>query len=596
MKLFYKRDWDGFFGLAVDNLVQLLLIIFLFEGVMLGAVPDSDLRRTILNHLVYARILPAAAVSIIIGNLFYAFLAHRLARREKREDVCALPYGINTVSLIVFFWFVILPTFQESLKRTPGDFSGAANAAWKLGLLACLGSGVIEFVGAFVAERVRQATPRAALLSTLAGIAIGFISMTFALQIWQSPLVSLVPLGVILLTYFGRVQFRGLPGGFVALVVGTALGWGFVGLKLLCLHFGWNHVPLLTDRYATETTLSPCALSTSVSSTVALWQGGGLHWPIWCGQELWSVVIDGGQWAQFSAVIVAMGLFNVIGSLQNIESAEAGGDKYPTLPALAVNGLGTIAAALFGSCFPTTIYIGHPGWKALGARAGYSTLNGLFFVLICLTGLVGVVSAFVPMQAGMGIVLWIGIIITAQAFSATPKEHAPAVAVGLFPAIAAWGATVVMGAFLLAGKALSDVPFGLESQSQTAGFLVWGMVILERGYILTCMILAAATACLIESNFKAAYRWMLAAGVCTLLGLMHAFSLQPGPFRTPDYLFLFQGWDTSAFTSGSQPANGAIYYRAWGQAIAYLAVAGLFYWVHRRRQTGRGGELGAGHG
>ena len=59
-----------------------------------------------------------------------------------------------------------------------------------------------------------------------------------------------------------------------------------------------------------------------------------------------------------------MGLFNVLGSLQNIESAEAAGDSYPTMPSLAVNGVGSVVAASFGSCFPTTIYIGHPGWKA----------------------------------------------------------------------------------------------------------------------------------------------------------------------------------------------------------------------------------------
>jgi len=88
----------------------------------------------------------------------------------------------------------------------------------------------------------------------------------------------------------------------------------------------------------------------------------------------------------YLSVIVPMGLFNLIGSLQNIESAEAAGDSYKTTPSLAVNGIGTLVAALFGSCFPTTIYIGHPGWKSLGARAGYSILNCLFFIVVCLSG------------------------------------------------------------------------------------------------------------------------------------------------------------------------------------------------------------------
>ena len=102
----------------------------------------------------------------------------------------------------------------------------------------------------------------------------------------------------------------------------------------------------------------------------------------------------------YFSVILPMGLFNVLGSLQNIESAEAAGDLYPTRPSLAVNGIGTLAAAAFGSCFPTTIYIGHPGWKALGARAGYSVLNGAFFTVVILTGTLAHIAWAVPVEPG----------------------------------------------------------------------------------------------------------------------------------------------------------------------------------------------------
>ena len=57
----------------------------------------------------------------------------------------------------------------------------------------------------------------------------------------------------------------------------------------------------------------------------------------------------------------------------------------------------------------------------------------------------------VPVDAGMAIVLWIGLVISAQAFQATPKEHAPAVVVGLLPGIAAWGV-------LLAKQSLALTP------------------------------------------------------------------------------------------------------------------------------------------
>ena len=120
------------------------------------------------------------------------------------------------------------------------------------------------------------------------------------------------------------------------------------------------------------------------------------------------------------------------------------------------NGAGSMIAALLGSCFPTTIYIGHPGWKALGARTAYSTINAAFMGVICFFGIFGLIHAIVPIEAGAAIVFWIGIIITAQAFQTTPARHAPAVAVGLFPAIAGWGLLMVLATqpHLLRGEAI----------------------------------------------------------------------------------------------------------------------------------------------
>jgi AGZA family xanthine/uracil permease-like MFS transporter len=375
--LFVKRDLDGFFGLFVDNLIQLLLIVELCK--LCGIEANSQ--------LMLSYILPGAAISILIGNVFYAVQAHLVARATGRSDVTALPFGINTPSLLIYIFFVMLPVFERTKS---------AETAWQAGMIACLGSGLIEFFGAFVAETVRRRTPRAALLSTLAGIAIGFISMKFALEIYQRPLVAMLPLAIILITYFSRIGFPlGLPGGFVAVLLGTLCAWTLPGL--------------LPEELAGP--------AMSVDAVKLAWQARGFYVPRFAGEPLLHLLREIGhnpqEWAGYLSVIVPMGLFNVLGSLQNIESAEAAGDRFNTPASLGVNGLATIAAALFGSCFPTTIYIGHPGWKGLGARAGYSTLNGLVVTAICLTGTVDFISKLIPIEAGMAIVLWIGIIITA---------------------------------------------------------------------------------------------------------------------------------------------------------------------------------------
>lgn len=585
MKLFVKRDLDGFFGLFVDNLVQVLTIIA-FCSTYCGMTGED-------SRYLYELILPGVAVSVLFGNFYYAWQAYRLGRQAGRDDYTALPYGINTPSVIVFVFFIIAPEYGRTQSVA---------AAWKLGLLACLGSGVIEFVGAFFANWIRRNTPRAALLATLSGIAIGFISMTFALQIFQKPLIAMIPLGIVLLGLFGRVRFPlSLPSGFLAILAGTGCAWLLTYI---------NSAAPGAPGWLTYGALDPAKVDPAIR----------VHYPQWTGGELLEAWRGLTEWIPFLSVVVPMGLFNVVGSLQNIESAEAAGDRYPAASSMAVNGLGSILAACCGSCFPTTIYIGHPGWKEMGARAGYSALNGVVMGALATLGLLELMSHIIPIEAGAAIILWIGIIITAQAFRDIPQEHAPAVAVGLFPAIAAWGATVMLGTIMAAegrnlreliepppvvtavvegtaGAAqIGEVPPAEGAQRavlrqpksalEVNGFLVHGLLLLERGFIFSCMFLAAVSACLIHRQFGQAAGWMFVAAGCTALGLMHAYQVyevEVAPevrIATFDYLFQFVP---------AQP--GAYAYRAYDIALGYL-LAGLTIWIIGRWADGQPEAVG----
>ena len=225
-----------------------------------------------------------------------------------------------------------------------------------------------------------------------------------------------------------------------------------------------------------------------------------------------------------------MGLFNLIGSLQNIESAEAAGDAYPVKSSLAVNGIGSMAAAAFGSCFPTTIYIGHPAWKAMGARFGYSILNSVFFTVVCLFGLLSGIVYAIPLDAGMAIVLYIGIVITAQAFQATPREHAPAVVIGLLPGIAAWGTLMAKQALQAAGYGSKEGPTfsaNLVPAFQQLDNWIDGAFALSEGFIFTSMILAAATVAIVERKFRTAAAWCFSAALLSAIGLIHSYRYTP---------------------------------------------------------------------
>lgn len=484
MKRFVKGDLDGFFALGLDNLIMFLLMSNLCFGV-LGFSAE----------LFYGRILPAMAIGLIIGNCFYARQALQLARVENRHDVCAIPYGANLVTVIVYVFLVMLPAQQKALAHglTPAE---AETIAWQAGLVACLGSGLIEFFGAFVVEHIRRFTPRAALLAALAGIGIAFVGMDFVFRGYSYPLIGFTTIALTLVVYFGGVRFKlGVPGGFVVLAVGTAIAWSLYALK------GITIVPVGTLQF----------------------EEVGLRLPIPVVADLFASLK---YLVEYLPIILPMGFINLVLSLQNIESAAAAGDSYESAPALAFNGLGTIGTALFGSPFPTTIYIGHPGWKAIGARAGYSTLNAIVWSVVCFSGTLSFIVYAIPIEAGMAILIWIGIMMGTQAFRAAPSHHAPAVVIGLIPVIAAYVSVAVKHALFVSGVATGTFLFNQEVNElfvRIRNFHTDGLFALEQGWVYTSIILSAATVCIIERQFRRAATWFLGGAILSSIGFIHTY-------------------------------------------------------------------------
>jgi AGZA family xanthine/uracil permease-like MFS transporter len=469
---FTRGDLDGFFGLFVDNLLQLMLIVFLC-GAVCGFPRD----------MVLGTVLPGAALSILVGNLFYSWQARRLALATGRSDVTALPYGINTPSLIAFILLIMGPVYRET---------GSSLLAWKVGLFACLLSGLLETAGAYCGDWLRKNTPRAALLCALAGIAVTFIAMNFIFQIFANPLIAVLPMMLILVAYGSRIKWPwSLPGGLVAVLVGVAVAWALRGAGVNVF------------------TPSPEPFTPA------------LYLPVPVIGDVLSILFSETGW-KYLAVILPMALFNVIGSLQNLESAEAAGDRFETKPSLLANGVGSLTAAFFGSPFPTTIYIGHPGWKAMGARSGYSALNGVVIALLCLTGGLSLALKVIPIECTLGILLWIAIIITAQSFQEIPKEHALAVAFGLIPAFAAYVFYVVETSLRVVG-----VPLSPEVADRFAGenLFLRGIIVLNQGSLLVSMIFAAVMVFLIERRFQLAAGWVFAASLLSFTGLIHAYRM-----------------------------------------------------------------------
>ena len=483
---FVPGDIDGFVALGFNLLLNFLVVISLMKGVLGYS-----------EELIYRNVLPGMAVGLLIGNSYYAWQCYTTARRQGRDDMTALPYGVNSVSIIAFVFIAMLPAKLAALDQ--GFSEAAANQlSYHVGLVACLGSGVIEVGGASAAAVLRRFLPRACLLASLSGIGLGYLALTYLTQVYAYPVVGLGTLAMILVNYYGGLKLP-LPPGLVTLVLGIVLAWaqGLIQLD----PSGWQQGFSQLGFYPPTVQFS------------AIWHNLG-------------------QITPYLGVVIPMGMFNLFGSMQCIESAEAAGDKYATMPSLVVNGIGSLASALFGSPVPTTLFIGHPGWKDIGSRVGYSWLTGVIFCLITFFGLFGLISEIIPPQVAIAFLVYIGITITAQAFETTAQRYTPAVVMGILPGIAGWG-TLLLNAGLQIGAApTGETPFSQDTLAALHQNYVWagGLFALDQGQIVTSVLLSALMVYIIDKRYLAAALCSTLAAVLSFSGAIHAWMLTPtGP-------------------------------------------------------------------
>src|SRR5262245_63791152 len=199
-------DWNAFFGLFTNVVLNVIVL----TGLVLGVVKLPD-------DIVFRRIIPALGIALPLGNLYYAFLAWQLAKRERRDTVTAMPYGPSVPHMFIVVFLIMLPIALRT---------GNPILAWQAGLGWCFVIGIIILLGAFVGPTIRKHTPRAAMLGTLAGISITFISMRPAFQSWEVPWIAFISLAIIMVSWMAGVRLPGnVPGGLAAVIIGTAVGW-----------------------------------------------------------------------------------------------------------------------------------------------------------------------------------------------------------------------------------------------------------------------------------------------------------------------------------------------------------------------------------
>ena len=467
-----RGDINAFFGLSLDNLADLTLAVSLLVTVFNYPLEFA------LSHFV-----PGTALGVIVGDLLFTWMAIRLAKQTRRSNITAMPLGLDTPSTFGMVFFVIGPAYLDATGNGLSE-TDAARQAWHIGMCCIVASGIFKLCCAPVASKVRQLIPRAALLGSLAAIALALISFLPFVELFSQPVIGLVSLGIVLASLTAKVPLPWrVPGALAALIVGGSIA--AVGQSLAWLPSSEPHA--------------------GFDPLSALWPTGWLDVFQFTWITAWPLTF------KYLPIVIPFALGTVIGGIDCTESAAAAGDEYDTRGVIAIEGLATLVAGICGGVIQSTPYIGHPAYKAMGGRAAYTLATALFIGLAGLTGSFALLYELIPAPAILPILIFIGLEISAQSFEATPKRHYPAVAIACVPALAA----------LVVIQTNKLVAAGAAPEGQLASEL-YSLRLLASGFIITSLLWAGMTAALIDRKLIQAAAWCTSAATLTLFGIIHS--------------------------------------------------------------------------
>ncbi len=498
--LWVAGDLNGFFGLFSNSLANFLTAIALL-AVAISMPAD----------IVYGKIVPATALAIALGNFILAYLARRMSVREDRSDVTAMPYGISVPHYYAVALAVILPTYIST-----GDWM----LAWATGMVWNFVEGVIMLIGAFAGPFIKKNIPRSAMLGALAGFALTFIAGNPIGEVFTTPYIGLVCFVILMVGWLGhkRLPFN-IPTGAFAILVGTILAWG--------------------TGY-----MDPAGVSQVVENF-------NVPFP----SLMFGLFTKGFAYiAPFLPAAIPLGIYDFLESMDNLESADAAGEHYPVALCMTIPAILTILSSFMGGVFPTIIYIGHPGWKAAGARVGYSILTGTVILVLSFTGIMALATAVIPLVAMLPILMYIGMIIGTQAFSTAKPRHMPAVVLAFLPYIGSFltskissSINAVNEALAAAGSGLSVALGGVTSGNTVGvafstlsgnGVPFEGWQRLSQGDIIIAMILSTIVYFIIDRHYTKAAVYCGIGAALSFFGIIHSgsFGINVSPAVTIGYL------------------------------------------------------------
>lgn len=523
-KWFAAGDVNAFFGLMLDNVVNLAVL----AGVLVGGFGFPA-------QLVYTRMFPGTALGVLFGDLVYTVMAIRLAKRTGRTDVTAMPLGLDAPSTIGMALTVLGPAFlaAKAKSNAPAD---AAMIAWQVGMATMVLMGVFKLIMSFVGDRVRRLIPEAGLLGSIGGVGIALLGTLQLGEIYGEPVVGMLALGVILYALVAKIR---LPYRAPEVLVAVAIG---AGLYYLLGALGLSVHPFRSPEANFPVGLPLPTLGFLKGMPIAI--------------------------REYIPLALPFAILTVIGGINVTESARIAGDDYNTRDILLTEAFATMLAGVCGGVSQTTPYIGHPAYKAMGGRAGYTLATGLFIGLGGVFGYIAFLADALPKPALAPILVFVALDITDQSYLATPKRHAAAVTLAIFPSVAQlvqiFLSQVYNGALMSAAidPAGTMKATGLTNPDFISTCAV--MIVLAHGFILTAMLWGGAVAFLIDRRLNAAIAALVACAALSFFGFIHSITPTGG---------IYFPWQTGS----TLPYHWTVAYLAFAALIAILGRTRAFH-------------------
>ncbi|MCI0358744.1 MAG: hypothetical protein L0211_09705 [Planctomycetaceae bacterium] len=530
-------DVNAFFGLMLDNVANLLLIVSLLAGVF--AFPTDVALRNMI---------PGTAIGVLVGDLLFFWLALRLARQTGRTTITAMPLGLDTPSALGMVFFVLGPAFLAAKGRGMTEHDAAIHT-WHIGICSIFISGLFKVVCAFGSNWIRRAFPRAGLLGSLAAIALVLISFLPLLEILHSPIVGFVSLAVVLTALVARIELPyKLPGAVGSLLIGGAMYYAL--------------------KWAESSGILPASLALP-KEPLPIDPRQGLFPTEWLAVFTFQWLGALQEAIHYLPIVIPFALATVVGGIDCTESASAVGDEFDTGQVIGVEALATLVAALCGGVVQTTPYIGHPAYKAMGGRAAYVLATALFIGSAGVLGYFGYLYVIIPKVTVYPILVFIGLEISAQSFHATPQRHYPAVVLACVPALAQLGLIYIDKVFgdpIMFEKGVSIAV--LKGEALLAELTTLRM--LASGFIVTSLLWASALAAIIDRRLWRAASLFLLCSVLTMFGIMHS-PLAGSPMFVPWQLDEVTHHHVITYLVGYIAVAVVLY--AWGYLLRIQGIA-----------------------